>query len=179
MEFEVRSRAETRTGSRRQSEEHGHASSVAQSNTRSASSLTDFTIEIHGGTEASTAQEDVGLNPPYGHASIPGSKESEIGGSQSSYAPKIGYPAVCNFMGTEPDFLVFRRFTNLSIRNILYIQDQLQEIEEELTIIDAEYPATTRREDGHSRRKELMHELQVLIVKYGIPNLHLSHLQQS
>ncbi|KAF8533982.1 hypothetical protein BDD12DRAFT_897285 [Trichophaea hybrida] len=44
----------------------------------------------------------------------------------------FGYRGLSNFLDSNPEFLVFRRFGRLSVRNILYLQDELCELQEQL-----------------------------------------------
>jgi hypothetical protein len=43
-----------------------------------------------------------------------------------------GYPAVAEFISSDKVFNIFRRFDSLAARNLLYMQDELCELEENL-----------------------------------------------
>jgi len=43
-----------------------------------------------------------------------------------------GYPKLARFIGEQPGFAIFRRFSELNARNLLYLQAELLDIEEEL-----------------------------------------------
>lgn len=78
----------------------------------------------------------------------------------------IGYPALAEFIGSDSDFFVFRRFNALSARSLLHLQHELSELEEKLELLDREdYRRTDQsgmlnlhslRDDGNRQRKELM-----------------------
>jgi hypothetical protein len=80
-----------------------------------------------------------------------------------------GYPSLANFISSDRDFFVFRRFNNLAARNLLYLQDELIELEEKLNAIDlAElkgggqrelWNLHSRREDNNLDRRKLMAEM--------------------
>jgi hypothetical protein len=43
-----------------------------------------------------------------------------------------GYPKLARFIGERPGFAIFRRFSELNARNLLYLQAELLDVEEEL-----------------------------------------------
>ncbi|KAI5793261.1 hypothetical protein EDC01DRAFT_91688 [Geopyxis carbonaria] len=43
-----------------------------------------------------------------------------------------GYPSLASFLTTSPELAVFRKFTQLKMRNLLYLQTELQDLEERL-----------------------------------------------
>jgi hypothetical protein len=87
-----------------------------------------------------------------------------------------GYPALANFIGSDKDFFIFRKFNVLSARSLLFLQDELSELEEQLNSIDiAEsgrgdprdlWNLSSRREDENLERKKLMRVLSVKIKEY-------------
>jgi hypothetical protein len=87
-----------------------------------------------------------------------------------------GYPALANFIGSDKDFFIFRKFNVLSARSLLFLQDELSELEERLNSIDiAEsgrgeprdlWNLSSRREDENLERKKLMRVLSVKIKEY-------------
>lgn len=55
----------------------------------------------------------------------------------------IGYPRFAERMGVKPETLVFRKFTSLQARTLLYMQAELVELERDLQVreeIDANNP---------------------------------------
>jgi hypothetical protein len=48
-----------------------------------------------------------------------------------------GYPSLARFISTSADGAVFRRFTELNVRNLLYLQSELYSLEEKLFEHDA------------------------------------------
>ncbi len=89
-----------------------------------------------------------------------------------------GYPALANFIGSDKDFFIFRKFNVLSARSLLFLQDELSELEEQLNSIDiAEsgrgdprdlWNLSSRREDENLERKKLMGVLSVKIKEYRV-----------
>jgi len=87
-----------------------------------------------------------------------------------------GYPEIANFIGSDKDFFIFRRFDVLSARNMLFLQDELVELEEKLEQVDlaesrsgtARHPWNlhSRREDSNAARKALMAEIRVKLREY-------------
>jgi hypothetical protein len=85
--------------------------------------------------------------------------------ADSELVPR-GYPALAAFMGSDNDFFVFRKFNNLAARGLLYLQDELIELEEKLDLLDIEESRAgsqasllnlhSRRQDRNQTRKELM-----------------------
>jgi hypothetical protein len=53
-----------------------------------------------------------------------------------------GYPSVAAFIASSPDLAVFRRFGELNVRNLLYLQTELIVLESELETLDGEGSAT-------------------------------------
>lgn len=87
-----------------------------------------------------------------------------------------GYPALANFIGSDKDFFIFRRFASLSARNLLYLQDELSELEGKLLALDrsdsrssdqiALWNLHSRREDRNVKRKVLMGEVRCKLKEY-------------
>ena len=48
----------------------------------------------------------------------------------------LGYPQLAAMEASDPDFLIFRKFSELHIRVLLYHQDELAQLEETLAILD-------------------------------------------
>jgi hypothetical protein len=87
-----------------------------------------------------------------------------------------GYSALASFMSSDRIFNIFRRFDSLAIRNILYLQDELSEIEERIASLDeadstdgshsALVSLSSRRHDANDNRKTVMAELKVKIIDF-------------
>lgn len=79
-----------------------------------------------------------------------------------------GYAALSQFMDTSTELGVVRRFGALHYRNLLYLQDELMELEERLGIRDSmagEHGC--RRRDQDQVRAGLMQQLRVKLRQYG------------
>lgn len=48
----------------------------------------------------------------------------------------VGYRGFCKFLASDDDFLILRRFGNLSIRVLLALQDELVDLEGQLETIE-------------------------------------------
>jgi len=87
-----------------------------------------------------------------------------------------GYPALASFIGSDKDFFIFRRFNALSARSLLYLQDELIELEDKLLEIDLRESRSggrlelwnlhSRREDSNRQRKALMAEAREKLREY-------------
>jgi hypothetical protein len=63
----------------------------------------------------------------------------------------VGYRAFCKFVASDDDFFVLRRFSVLTSRVLLYLQDELSELESELEAIEEDLMAKSA-EDRHNGR---------------------------
>lgn len=89
-----------------------------------------------------------------------------------------GYPSLASFIGSDKDFFIFRRFSTLSARNLLYLQDELLELETRLRDIDLKeslrgtqqdlWNLHSRREDSNQARKTLMKEIRIKLQEYSM-----------
>jgi hypothetical protein len=80
-----------------------------------------------------------------------------------------GYERLSKLMNSDNDFLVFRKFGELNVRNILYLQDMLSDITEKLTQEDEKpdgKPGTRRWEDNRIRA-ELLQNAESLLRRYS------------
>lgn len=87
-----------------------------------------------------------------------------------------GYPSLANFIRSDRDLFVFRRVNTLSERNLLYLQDELVELEEKLRNIDLADSRNesqhdlrnlhSRREDTNIERRCLMMQLNAKLKSY-------------
>src|SRR5579859_6245375 len=81
-----------------------------------------------------------------------------------------GYPQLSAFVNSSPShtFQLFRRFGMLNARCLLYLQDEICEMENELALIDAStYHSDTRRYDSHPTRHELIRQITAKITEYS------------
>lgn len=73
-----------------------------------------------------------------------------------------GYPALAAWVGRDPDgeTLVFRKFSRLSVRNLLHLQSQIIQLEHELDELDDEARRSSDLDARQaSRRWETLQEL--------------------
>ena len=57
----------------------------------------------------------------------------------TSYPARLdGYPPFAQFIATDGDAAIYRRYKQLSARNLLYLQSELFELEEKLQQLDRE-----------------------------------------
>lgn len=90
-----------------------------------------------------------------------------------------GYAAMSRFMNSSDGVTIFRRFGELHVRNLLYMQCQISELEQRIhkrdEIKGVEHGSFRR--DGDPIRKRLMKKLRQLLQTYGqsivcLANLH-------
>ena len=64
--------------------------------------------------------------------------ESDVDLEAMSAAPRYleGYPTFAEFIAKDKDAAIYRRFENLRARNLLYLQDELHELERKLEELD-------------------------------------------
>ncbi|KZF22469.1 hypothetical protein L228DRAFT_246760 [Xylona heveae TC161] len=72
--------------------------------------------------------------------------------ASTSFDPVKGYPQLAHEVGTEPSWLIFRRFSVLNARNLLYYQAELVQLEHELNELEAR---SDGKEDGESHHLEV------------------------
>lgn len=81
---------------------------------------------------------------------------------------------MCTWMSSDNDFFVLRRFGEVGARVLLYMQDQIVELEEQLRREDElckrapkEFADSgTFRGDPNTQRREIMQKLSVVLDKY-------------
>jgi hypothetical protein len=98
--------------------------------------------------------------------------------SSASEFDKIpdGYPKLAALMSKDEDYIIFRRFSNLNARNLLYLQDELVTLENQLESIDSDLQRIGERDVLKSRerfcedigRKELVLEIRRLLAEYSM-----------
>ena len=88
---------------------------------------------------------------------------------QLSKAPG-GYPKLAALMNSSPSdaYQICRRFGNLNSRCLLYLQDELSELESILQQYDSsEHQSTSRRYDQHPDRGNLIAHITTKITQYS------------
>lgn len=83
---------------------------------------------------------------------------------------------MCNWMSSDDDFFVLRRFGKVGTRVLLFMQDQIVELEEGLQRQDdwcktaqKEYADNgTFRGDRNPQRRKIMHDLSYMLERYRI-----------
>ncbi|KAF8246666.1 hypothetical protein K440DRAFT_326986 [Wilcoxina mikolae CBS 423.85] len=90
----------------------------------------------------------------------------------------FGYRGLSNFLDSNREFLVFRRFGRLNVRNILYLQDELCELQEQLDRRDdfGGNGGATRRDEKDLERLELMNKCRSLLREYNDALLSYSRI---
>lgn len=82
-----------------------------------------------------------------------------------------GYPELAACMNSDPGLNMFRRFSYLHLRQLLYMQEQLATLEQRLYQIDGsdtiEINPMSRRFDRNKERQETMAEIKVALLEYG------------
>lgn len=80
-----------------------------------------------------------------------------------------GYAGLSTYMSLWSELAVVRRFGALHYRNLLYLQDEISEIEERLADRDRVVGVghNSRRHDQDPVRKGLMKELREKLQQYG------------
>lgn len=87
----------------------------------------------------------------------------------------IGYQSFSKFVASDNDFFILRRFSALTARVLLGLQDQLSQLEKKLEALEKRLrqenvPDTHNgsfRNEGQSERKELVLNAQSLLVTYS------------
>ncbi|KAI1264650.1 hypothetical protein F5Y18DRAFT_76077 [Xylariaceae sp. FL1019] len=81
-----------------------------------------------------------------------------------------GYPRLASLVGSHPSFHVFRRFSAVRARMLLYQQDKISQLEEELEAVDqTEQKALfhgARRRDMNPERRALISQLKLAMADY-------------
>ncbi|KAA8893382.1 hypothetical protein FN846DRAFT_979258 [Sphaerosporella brunnea] len=132
----------------------------------------DTVIEISGDASGGVPNKDQPLATEKA-GTVASTALSDSNGTQPA-----GYERLCKLLGSDNDFLVFRRFGDLNVRNILYLQDRLSELTEDLAEQDKkpdEKPGTRRWEDNRTRA-ELMERAEDLLRRYNDAILSYSEI---
>lgn len=87
-----------------------------------------------------------------------------------------GYPELAAFVGSDPNFTMYRRYNFLHHRCLLHLQDQLAVMERQLNYLDKDDERTAPKNlvsrdlddhQKHPRRKELLTEIKKKLQEYG------------
>jgi hypothetical protein len=91
--------------------------------------------------------------------------------------PTGGYASLSSFMASDKVFAIFRRFDVIAIRSLLYLQDELVELEESLHELDQAdmndgtpfdlWRLHSRRGDNNSERNEILVEIREKLKEYS------------
>jgi hypothetical protein len=111
---------------------------------------------------------------------------SAISENQNQKEPEryVGYPGLVSHMA-ETQNLIFRRFDSVHIRLLLYLQDQISQLETQLRNLDERNSEErgmhngTFREDADQVRVEIMESLRRLVGEYDTMILAFSRMQES
>ncbi|EKG10148.1 hypothetical protein MPH_12748 [Macrophomina phaseolina MS6] len=114
--------------------------------------------------------------PRNGPADAPREEEPiEYGPEHVQYHPQ-GHPRLAAFLNSDENFFICRRYGLLHARVMLYLQDELRELQGELLELDAEDAGSADPFILHSRqyndqrngeRKELIHKINEKLKEYG------------
>ncbi len=160
------------------------SASIASSGASSAYSANSDTIQIHQpGTNAYTKKYDhqrQKSDPKYVRFM------SAVSENQKRTEPEryVGYPGLVSHM-TETQNLIFRRFDDVHVRLLLYLQDQISQLELQLQTLDERNIAVkgmhngTFREDVDRVRVEILERLRMLVGEYDTLILAFSRMQES
>lgn len=158
--------------------------SVASSGASSACSASSATVQIsQPGTDAQTSKgghKRQESDPKYLRFM------SAVSQSQRQVEPEryVGYPGLVAHM-TESQSLIFRRFDDIHIRLLLYLQDQISQLESALGKLDDQNIGEkgmhngTFREDVDPARVEIMERLRILVGEYDTMVLAFGRMQES
>jgi hypothetical protein len=89
--------------------------------------------EIPSSTQAGPSRTAAALHRPSGSQDL---MQAEVDEKPWKY---IGYKGYSEFLASENDFFILRRFSSVSIRIALWLQDQVTVLEEKLEDLDKKY----------------------------------------
>ena len=103
-----------------------------------------------------------------------------------------GYPLLAAFLDSNENFMIYRRFGFLHARLLLYKQDELRSMEEELNDMDrrdqnGEDPGVlqcredddARSDQGQNTRRSLFGRIEENLLKYGKNIMAMNYLHGS
>lgn len=98
-----------------------------------------------------------------------------------SREPRGGYASLSKFIASDAALCIFRRFDTLATRNLLYMQDELCEIEQQIDVLDKAdidsgvyintYSLHSRRFDKNEKQVALMQQSVEKLRIYGASRL--------
>lgn len=77
--------------------------------------------------------------------------------STSRPAKLEGYPSFAQFIATDSDAAIYRKYAHLSARNLLYLQSELNELEARIQKLDREDAKDINNEDAQKVAREWAH----------------------
>lgn len=84
--------------------------------------------------------------------------DHELGIVSTSRPAKLqGYPSFAQFIATDRDAAIYRKYAHLSARNLLYLQSELNELEEQLQRLDREDGKDINNENAQKVAREWGH----------------------
>ncbi|USP80435.1 uncharacterized protein yc1106_07709 [Curvularia clavata] len=94
-----------------------------------------------------------------------------------------GYPRLAAFINSDLDFVVFRRFGHLHVRYLLFLQDEIAEMEQKLHTLDMIEPCSfnlnTRRHDGNQERCRILKTLGEKLFDYDkLLEMYYKHVER-
>ncbi|EOA88824.1 uncharacterized protein SETTUDRAFT_106391, partial [Exserohilum turcica Et28A] len=94
-----------------------------------------------------------------------------------------GYPRLAAFINSDLDFVVFRRFGHLHVRYLLYLQDEIAEMEQQLHTLDRIEPCSfylnTRRRDRNQERGRILKTLGEKLFDYDkLLEMYYKHVER-
>lgn len=114
------------------------------------------------------------MDPEANNIPVPEANNIPVPESQE---PLGGYASLSQFIASDKTLCIFRRFDALAIRNLLYIQDELCEIEQQLDKLDKADMASkvyvdlfslhSRRFDKNAKRVMLIQKAAETLKSYG------------
>ncbi|KAF2109647.1 hypothetical protein BDV96DRAFT_502346 [Lophiotrema nucula] len=86
----------------------------------------------------------------------------------------VGYRGFCDFVASDNDFFILRRFSKIATRSLLALQDDLVELENQLKILEGrsmqkagpDVHHGSFRQETHDERAALIEEMQVKLRNY-------------
>jgi hypothetical protein len=105
-------------------------------------------------------------------------QEDEVSPRDASKKPwkYIGYRGFCDFIASDNDFFVLRRFSALSARVLLALQDELVELETQLSLLEGSTSKETApdvhngsfRQETQKSRLALIREVDIKLRAYSM-----------
>lgn len=98
---------------------------------------------------------------------------NKITAPEQDQDPCRGYASLSEFIASDRALYIFRRFESLAVRNLLYLQDELYQIELQLKKLDdADVAAGAffnlhTRQDDNEERNELIRKSAETLKVYG------------